>query len=229
VSSGDFWDGDEPNLANLIAHPLTRKKYVQRQIAPIRERLGELDELTTVNTQKIKDVDARAQQGIQQASQRTNIADQHAADAANQAQMASLSAGQLANRVAIVEQKLGSADQYKAGALTEIRFHPGQTVLSKQAKEALDHMAAPLEGQRNYIIEVQGFASGNGGTAIANSRKIADEVVRYLVLNYKIPVYRIHVLGMGNAKLAGESASKHSGGRVEISLLKNDLAASAEK
>jgi outer membrane protein OmpA-like peptidoglycan-associated protein len=229
VSSGDFWDGDDPNLANLIGHSLTRKKYVQRQVAPIRDRLNELDELTTVNTQMIKDVDAHAQQGIQQASQRTNEADQHATDAANKAQMAILSATQVTNRVGTVEQTLGSADQYKAGAQTEIRFHPGQSVLSKDAKEALDQMAAPLENQRNYIIEVQGFASGTGHAAIANSRKMADEVVRYLVLNYRIPVYRMHVLGMGNASTAGETAPKHNGGRVEVSLLKNDLAASAQQ
>jgi hypothetical protein len=55
---------------------------------------------------------------------------------------------------------------------------------------------------------------------------MADSVVRYLVLNHEIPVYRIYVVGMGNAPVAGaeETGKKHvSGGRVEISLLKNDL------
>ena len=74
---------------------------------------------------------------------------------------------------------VGSIDQYKSGAQTEIRFRPGQAVLSKQAKDALDEMAAPLKDQRSYIIEVPAFASGQGQAAIANSRKIADSVVRY--------------------------------------------------
>jgi hypothetical protein len=51
--------------------------------------------------------------------------------------------------------------------------------------------------------------------------------VRYLVLNHEIPVYRIYLVGMGNAPIANadENAKpKHmSGGRVEVSLLKNDL------
>jgi len=52
--------------------------------------------------------------------------------------------------------------------------------------------------------------------------------VRYLVENHEIPVYRIYVLGMGNAPVqtSGEDADKPkhmSGGRVEVSLLKNDL------
>jgi len=52
-------------------------------------------------------------------------------------------------------------------------------------------------------------------------------VVRYLVLNHEIPVYRIYVVGMGNAPVptADEQgkSKRTSGGRVEISLLKNDL------
>src|ERR1022692_5333465 len=71
------------------------------------------------------------------------------------------------------------APTYKAGAQTEIRFRPGQTVLSKEAKDALDQMAAQLKNQRGYIIEVQGFSSGQGHAAITNSRKMADSVVRY--------------------------------------------------
>jgi hypothetical protein len=54
---------------------------------------------------------------------------------------------------------------------------------------------------------------------------MAESVVRYMVLNNEIPVYRIYLVGMGNAPMADEDGkTKHlSGGRVEISLLKNDL------
>ena len=72
-------------------------------------------------------------------------------------------------------------------------------MLSKNAKAALDDMATPLKDQRGYIVEVQGFSSGHGQAAIATSQKMADAVVRYLVLNHEIPVYRIYVVGMGNA------------------------------
>ncbi len=93
----------------------------------------------------------------------------------------------LNTRLATDETVVGNLDQYKSGAQTEIRFRPGQTVLSKEAKDALDQMAAQLKNQRGYIIEVQGFSSGKGQAAIGNSRKMADSVVRYLVLNYEIP------------------------------------------
>ncbi len=209
-------------------NPFARKKYVQRQTAPIRDRVNELDELTSSNTKMIKDTDSRAQDGIRLASTKATEADQHAIDAGNKATMAQQTATQANARLTTVEQVVGNIDQYKASTQTEIRFRPGQSVLSKNAKTALDDMATPLKDQRGYIIEVQGFSSGHGQTAIATSQKMADAVVRYLVLNHEIPVYRIYVVGMGNAPVptaAGEDAKtkRTSGGRVEISLLKNDL------
>jgi len=205
-------------------NPFARKKYVQRQVQPIQDRVNELDELTASNSKEIKDVDSRAQQGIQLASAKANEADLHAIDAGNKAQTAQQTAEQANTRLSSVEQVVGNIDQYKATTQTEIRFRPGQSLLSKKAKDALDEMATPLKDQRGYIVEVQGFSSGHGQTAIATSQKMADSVVRYLVLNHEIPVYRIYVVGMGNAPVPEEAQTKRAtGGRVEISLLKNDL------
>ncbi len=229
-TSTDFWDGDDPNLANLVTHGFASKKYVRRLTLPIKDRLNELDEITTENSKQIKDVDSRAQHGLQLVSEKTSLADQHATDAATKAQAAQLAATDASTRVSGAEKMVSNVDQYKGGEQTEIRFRSGQTALSKQAKDALDAMATPLKGQRNYIIEVRGFSSGSGQAAIAASQKMADSVSRYLVLSHQIPVYRISVVAMGNAKIAGEAAmARHiSGGRVEINLLKNDLAAATQ-
>jgi outer membrane protein OmpA-like peptidoglycan-associated protein len=207
-------------------NPFARKKYVQRQTEPIRDRVNELDDLTASNTKNIRDTDQRAQTGIKLASDKADQADQHAVDAGNKATMAQNTANQVTTRVQTVENVVSNIDQYKASNQTEIRFRPGQTMLSKNAKDAIDQMADSVKGQRGYIIEVQGFSSGKGQTAITASQKMAESVVRYLVLNHEIPVYRIYLVGMGNAPVATDDAAKTkpvSGGRVEISLLKNDL------
>jgi outer membrane protein OmpA-like peptidoglycan-associated protein len=210
-------------------NPFARKKYVQRQTEPIRDRVNELDELTSANSKAIKDTDSRAQAGIKLASDKADTADQHAIDAGNKATAAQQSAQQVTTRVQNVETVVSNIDQYKAQNQTEIRFRPGQTVLSKTAKDALDQMATGVKGQKGYIFEVQGFSSGKGQAAIAASQKMAESVVRYLVLTQDIPVYRIYLVGMGNAPAPAtgtdETAKpKHvNGGRVEISLLKNDL------
>src|SRR6202451_1675499 len=203
-----------------------RKNYVKRQTDPIRDRVNELDDLTAANGRAIKDTDARAQAGIKLASDKANEADQHAIEAGNKANAAQQSAQQASTRIQTVETVVSNIDQYKASNQTEIRFRPGQTMLSKNAKDALDEMANTVKGQSGYIIEVQGFSSGRAQTAISNSQKMAESVVRYMVLNHEIPVYRIYLVGMGNVPVATDdnAKTKHiSGGRVEISLLKNDL------
>jgi len=235
ASKGDSATGKDPlqpeTREGFWGHlnPFARKKYVARQTSPIRDRINELDELTASNTRAIKDTDARAQQGIQLASAKASEADQHAIEAGNKAQAAQQTAQQAHTRLNTVEKVVTNIDQYQPSAQTEILFKPGQTVLSQNAKTALDEMATPLKNQRGYVVEVQGFASGHGQVAISNSQKMAESVVRYLALNHDIPIYRIYLVGMGNAPVpaassAGEAKPKRiTGGRVEVSLLKNDL------
>jgi outer membrane protein OmpA-like peptidoglycan-associated protein len=205
-------------------NPFARKKYVERQLSPVRNRVNELDELTASNTKMLKDVDSRATEGIRLASNKANEADQHAVDAGNRAQMAHQTATQAGQRLQTVEQVVGKIDEYQPSTQTEIRFRQGQTALSKNAKSALDDMAQTLKDQKGYIVEVQGFAPGRGQASIQTSQAMADSVVRYLVLNHEIPVYRIFVLGMGNAPVQDANGKKTTrGGHVEITLMKNGV------
>ncbi len=208
-------------------NPFARKKYVQRQLSPIRNRVNELDDLTAANAKDIKDVDARAQEGIRQASAKASEADQHATDAGNRAQQANQTALQASNRLNTVEQVVGNIDQYQLTTQTEIRYKPGQTTLSPKAKEALDSMTSNLKDEKGYVIQVQGFSTSRGQAGIQSSQAMANSVVRYLVTKNDVPVYRVYVLGMGNATVAstndsGTTTASHRN-RVEISLLKNDV------
>jgi outer membrane protein OmpA-like peptidoglycan-associated protein len=209
-------------------NPFARKKYVQRQMTPIRNRVNELDDLTAANSKNIKDVDSRAQEGIRQSMAKANDADQHALAAGNTAQQANQTAQQASTRLQTVESVVNNYDQYATSNQTEIRFRSGASVLSKNAKAALDDLASNLKDQKNYIIEVQGFAPGAG--SVQSSQRMADSVVRYLVENHEIPVYRVYTLGLGNAKVqaaqtsadaSGRPARPYRGPRVEISVLKN--------
>lgn len=206
-------------------NPFARKKYVARQLDPVKNRVNELDDLTAANSKNIKDVDARAQEGIRTSLAKANEADQHALDAGSRAQSAQQTAQQASTQVQTVQQVVTNLDQYKPVTEAEIRFRPGQTVLSAKAKQALDDMATSLKDQKGYIVQVQAFSSGRGQAAIANSQRMADAVVRYLVINHEVPVYRVHELGLGNVAVKAEDGTTRrvTGGRVEISLMKNDL------
>ena len=83
-----------------------------------------------------------------------------------------------------------------------------------------------MKDQKGWLVEVQGFSPGRGAASIQKSQQLANAVVRYLVIEHQIPVYRIHELGLGNAELpsaSGEEQPKHRGSRVEVTLLKNGV------
>ena len=206
-------------------NPFARKKYVQRQMAPIRDRVNELDELTANNTRMLKDVDARATQGILMASNRAGEADQKAMLAGQHAQEANQTAQQASSHLASVEQVVGGIDNYKSTGSAELKFRAGQTTLSKSAKEEVDNMVSNLANQHGYVIQVQGFSPGRGLDAVQSSQTMAQAVARYLVIEHQIPVYKIFVVGMGNAPIqtAEGEARKVRGGRVEVSVLRNGI------
>jgi outer membrane protein OmpA-like peptidoglycan-associated protein len=225
-SHTDFWEGDQPSAAALIFHPFASKGYVRRHTEPIRDRLNELEQMNSSNSTMAKDVDTRAQHGIQLVSEKTNEGDQHASEASNKSQLAQQTASAVNTRLPKVETVVDGLDQYKAGAQTVIQYRPGQTVLSKDAKQSLDEMATQLKDQRGYVVEVHGYSSGSGQAAVASSRRMADAVVRYLVLNHEIPAYRIYAMGMGNTPATAEEAStgkRSSRNRIEVSVLKNSV------
>jgi outer membrane protein OmpA-like peptidoglycan-associated protein len=207
-------------------NPFARKKYVRRQMAPVVGRVNELDELTAANARNIKDVDSRATEGLRLANAKVSEADSHAVDAGNRANLAQQTATQASTRIQNVEGALQNVDQYKPVTEAEIRFRPGQTLLSKKAKSALDEIAEQMKDQKGMIVEVQGFSAGRGSASVSNSQNMASSVVRYLVINHEIPVYRIYTVGMGNApvKTAEGKNRRISGGRVEVALLRNGIA-----
>src|SRR5260370_30417186 len=155
-------------------NPFARKKYVNRQLDPVRGRVNELDELTAKNSKMIADVDSRSTEGICNAMSKANEADSHAVDAGNRATQAEQTAQTANTRITGVEQTVSKIDQYQTITQAEIPFRPGQAVLSKNAKEALDQMATQLKNHKGYILEVQGFSPGTGSAAITNSRDMAQ-------------------------------------------------------
>src|SRR6476660_5310294 len=102
-------------------NPFARKKYVNRQLDPIRGRVNELDELTAKNAKMIADVDARTTAGIRNAMSKANAAETHALDAGNRANQAQQTAQQAHTRIATVEDTVSKIDGYRPMTDAEIR------------------------------------------------------------------------------------------------------------
>lgn len=201
-------------------NPFARKKWVAREVDPIRDRTNELDQLQARNANDIKDVDGRATTGINKAMMAANTADQHAADAANRANAAQTTATGASTRTDQLNGTVSNLDQYSQVNSTDVKFAPGHTALGPQGKSELDEMASKLSGEKGYIIEVQGY-SRHG---VESSQAMADSVVRYLVTEHQVPLYRIYRTGLGrNAdKSTGSETAIVNG--VRVTLLHNSLA-----
>jgi outer membrane protein OmpA-like peptidoglycan-associated protein len=205
-------------------NPMARKKWVNRQLNPVKDRLNELDEVTASNAREIKDVDARAQAGIQKADAAAQLADQHATQAGNTANQAQQLAQQADAQTVSLNNTVNNLDQYQSVSKIEIRFRNGQSVLGRNAREALDQLAAQIQGQRGYLIDVEGFSGMRGTSGVVTSHRMAEAVTRYLVTQHQVPLYRIHQIGLGNAPMDGSHA-RRNGSTVEVTLMHNSLSA----
>jgi outer membrane protein OmpA-like peptidoglycan-associated protein len=200
-------------------NPFARKKWVAREVDPIKDRTNELDQLQAKNANDIKDVDGRATAGINKAMMAANTADQHAADAANRANAAQTTATGAATRTDQLNGTVSNLDQYQQVTSTDVKFAAGRTALGPQGKSDLDDMATKLSGEKGYIIEVQGY-SRHG---VAASQAMADSVVRYLVTEHQVPLYRIYRTGLGRADKSTDGDTAVVNG-VRVTLLHNSLA-----
>jgi len=205
-------------------NPFARKKWVKRQLDPVKDRLNELDQLQAKNANDIRALDAKTAAGIHQAQTTADQANQTAIGASTTATQAQQLAQQAAGRTDKLNSTVANLDQYQKVNDTELLFRSGQTALNAKAKLALDQIAAQLQGQKGYVIEVEGYSRVRGQAGLASSQHMADAVVRYMVEEHQIPVYRIHQLALGNAKLE-EGAPASYGNAVRVSVMQNSLAA----
>lgn len=201
-------------------NPFARKKWVARQVDPIRERTNELDELQAKNANDIRDVDARATAGVNRAMAAANSADAHAADAAGRADRANALAVSADGKTASLNGTVSNLDQYQQVSSTNLPFVAGHTVLGSKTKTQLDGIADTLAAEKGYIVEVQGFSRSGAQP----SQAMADAVVRYLVTAHQVPVYRIYRTGLGNVKQASDNGEKPLTNGVRVTVLHNSLA-----
>jgi outer membrane protein OmpA-like peptidoglycan-associated protein len=105
--------------------------------------------------------------------------------------------------------------------------------LSAAAKKQLDDLAAGVTGHQGYILEMEAHSPAAGSVGIQNSERLAEAVKRYLVTEHQIPVFRLHAVALGNARVATsaddsektEKSDRIRTSSVSIRLMENSLAA----
>jgi outer membrane protein OmpA-like peptidoglycan-associated protein len=201
-------------------NPFARKKWVKRQVDPIKDRDNELDQLQAKNANDIRDVDSRATAGINKAMNAANTADQHAMDAGNRANSAQNTATNASTRTDALHTTVSNLDQYQEVSAVAVPFASGRTALGPKGKAELDDVATKLASEKGYIIEVQGYSR----SGVQTSQAMADSVVRYLVTEHQVPVYRIYRTGLGKNTAKSTDGDTAVTNGVRVSLLHNSLA-----
>lgn len=201
-------------------NPFARKKWVNRQVSPIRDRVNELDEVQAKNANDIRDVDSRAQAGIRRASDAAAAADSRAQEASTKAETANGMATDASTRTTALHGTVSNLDQYEAVTAKSMPFAAGRTALTSRQKKELDEVADQLASEKGYIVEVQGYSR----SGVNSSQAMADSVVRYLVTEHQVPIYRIYRTGMGKTKFKGEEGERSMSNGVRVAVLHNSLA-----
>jgi len=209
----------------------TSKNYVRQQTTPLINKTNELDDLNAKNSKDIKDVDQRAQSGIQAVQARAAEVDQKAMAAGSEADKAQLSANGATQRVDALTNAVVNLDNYRPVVETAVHFGFNRDNLTKEAKEAIDQLAASVASTKGYIITVEGATDSVGGAEYNYdlSQRRANAVIQYLAAEKNVPGYKIYLIGLGKDKPVETNKTadgRAKNRRVDIRLMTNTGAGS---
>jgi OOP family OmpA-OmpF porin len=215
-------------LAGALAATIgcSSKNYVRQQTTPLINKTNELDDLTAKNSKDIKDVDQRAQAGIQAAQTRATEVDQKAVAAGKQADDAQTLANNATQRVDTLTNAVVNLDNYRSVADASVLFGFDKDNLTKQAKEDLDQLATSVTNTKGYIITVEGGTDSVGPSDYNYdlSQRRANSVIQYLASQKQVPAHKIYLIGLGKDKPVDSNKTaegRKKNRRVEVHLMTN--------
>ena len=217
-------------LLTLLGTGCATKKHVRQAVGPVETRVGSVERRTAEQAAALGDVEnnvSRVDERAIEADRKAGAAGQAAQQAQTRADAAHGLAGEARQMADQTRSRLtdvvGNLDNYQHVATESIFFAVNKSKLTKEETAKLDDAVSKLQGNNNYVLEIQGFTDKTGSTLsnLELSRKRADEVVRYVTLKHNIPLRRIHVLGVGeeapNADNSTREARKQNR-RVDINV-----------
>ncbi|MEZ5306452.1 MAG: OmpA family protein [Pyrinomonadaceae bacterium] len=180
---------------------------IESRVAPAEKRLTEAEQNAERVSGQIDELMA-----ISNAARGGAAAAQETADAA----VAGVNA---------TNSRISAIDDYVVQSTATINFRVGSAVLTPEAKQQLDEVAATALTLRGYVVEVTGFASSDGNAAA--NKKLSDRraqaVKDYLIMTHNIPLRRIGPsFGYGENQAIADNSTRDGRAqnrRVEVKLL----------
>lgn len=228
-------------VGSVLAAGCATKKYVRQTVDPVS---GKLDQVATKTDQQGQTLDQtrssldetratleKDETALNATNERAVSAENHAGEAMAKATEASDKADKANQGVGALRTELADTvanlDAYKQVAETTVNFKFNSDKLDSEAKMALDQMVTNQNQYKRFFIAVEGFTDQVGSTDYnaALSRRRADAVMEYLVVAHDVPVYRIHMVGLGKQKPIEDARTRAANAknrRVEVTLFSAD-------
>ncbi len=204
----------------ILLSSCATKKYVQQQVATtqadlskriddesarrgeLASQVGELSALNKKNAGRIEEVQGNLNNAVKtldpkiEDAKRTGV---EAGDAAKQAMDASKQNAALLNR-----------NNLRVVTSSDVLFKFNSAALDDEAKAKLADVGKLAAGDKNLLIELQGFTDSVGDVAynVQLSNRRVDNVLRYLVSEVKVDLHRISSLGLGEANPVDDNKTR---------------------
>jgi outer membrane protein OmpA-like peptidoglycan-associated protein len=129
--------------------------------------------------------------------------------------------------VKAVNERVSALDDYDVQETVAVTFRTNSAVLSPEARQQLDALAAKTQSARAFMIEVAGHTDATGSEAknFRLSRQRAEAVVQYLAVTHKIPLRRfITPMGYGKTDAVADNTTasgRQQNRRVEVKMIIN--------
>jgi OmpA-OmpF porin, OOP family len=222
-------------ILGLLTTGCATKRYVRTTVAPLDAKVAQLDkksadkdrelagDIETVENdlsrtkERLSDTDAKA--GA--ANERAQRAEGKAVKAGLTADEAHALAEKGLDRASLLERAIEERDKLALRAEKTVLFRLNSSELTPQGKAAIDELAGQLASLGPYVVELEGFTdrTGNRALNLILSQRRAEAVARYLTLDHKVPLRRVHVLGAGVETPTadnGSRAGRMQNRRVEV-------------
>jgi len=210
-------------LGSMFITGCATKNYVKKSITPVDQKIDQVDKSSQSRDQsQVADIN-KTNQAIDETDKKLSATDEIAKTADTTSKGAMAKSNQNTKDINDLRTVIANIDDYKPAGQTVVHFAVAKDTLTKDEKAKLDEVATQVGGQARYFITVMGFTDQTGDKAFNDqlSRSRANQVISYLVGSHDIPVYRIHMVGLGDQKLIDEGKgrkAREASRRVEITV-----------
>lgn len=210
-------------VGSLFIAGCATKGYVRNSIQPIDQKVDQVDQNSQKrDTSQVADIN-KTNQVIDEDEKKLDATSEIAKTADNESKGAMSKANQNTKDLSDLRTVVANIDDYKPANTAVVHFAINKSTLSKDEKSKLDDVATQVSSLQRYFITVEGYTDQTGSASYNDqlSRDRANQVISYLVGSHDIPVYRIHMVGLGEQKLIDEGKGKKAreeSRRVEITV-----------